>query len=292
MSALRCWTLVLLTACACAREAPPAPPEDQTLARNAAAGKNALQLDRPQEATLQFEAALKQAEARDDLTAIVEISFNLAVSQLRANQPHDALATAQHAQAELARRGSAPLPRLQLVEATALYRTGEADEADALAATVEAGGDPEAAAGASFLRGLMADERGDEGGLQDALARLSTADGAVREADRLELQARLALRQNRTDAARTAALQAAEIRQTGLDYRGMARTLAVAAAAAERAGESEAAATLYLRAGRSAAAQADPTQARPWLQQAMRLTQDPETRAAAARALEGLTISD
>jgi hypothetical protein len=290
----RCWLLLFLAACGCgcAREAPPAPPEDQVLARNAAAGQNALRLDRPEEAVAQFQAALKQAEARDDLAAMVEISFNLAVSQLRANRPQDALLTARRAQEELARRAGPPSPALQLVEATALYRTGNSDQADALAAGIETGADGESAAGASFLRGLIADDAGDAGRVQDALMRLSAAGGPVREADRLELQARLALRQNHHASARAAALQAADIRQNGLDYRGMARALAVAGFAAERSGEPQAAANLYLRAGRSAAAQSDPVTARLWLEQALKLTSDPATSAAASGALASLQVGD
>ena len=284
----RCWLLLLLAVCACAPHPPPAPPEDQTLVRNTEAGTNALRLDRPEEATAQFQAALKQAEARDDLNAIVEISFNLAVAQLRANRPRDALATAERAQEELARRGAAASSSLRLLEATALYRTGDPAQADALAAGIEASADVDAAAGASYLRGLIADEAGNETGLQDALGRLSAGGGPVRQADRLELQARLAIRRNDYQGARAAALQAAEIRQTGLDYRGMARALAVAGSAAERSGEAEAAADLYLRAGRSAAAQSDAATARPWLEQARKLTRDPATDAAAALALANL----
>jgi hypothetical protein len=59
--------LLILVALGCARHAPPAPPEDQTLTRNSAAGQNALRPDRPAEAAAQFEAARKQAEARDAL---------------------------------------------------------------------------------------------------------------------------------------------------------------------------------------------------------------------------------
>lgn len=99
------------------------------------------------------------------------------------------------------------------------------------------------------------------------------------------LQARLALRQDDLADARVAAMQAAGIRQEAFDYRGMARALAVAALAAERAGDGEAAADLYLRAGRSAAAQSDADTARPWLKRVLGLTKDPDTEAAAKAAL-------
>jgi hypothetical protein len=252
------------------------------------AGRLAFDLDRPSEAVAQYHAALRQAEARDDLAAIGDLSFNLAVAQLRANQPQDALATAQVARAELLRRGSTPFPALGLAEATALYRMGEGRKADSLASEIEKSGDADAASGASFLRGLIADETGDVAGLRGAVARLAGVAAPVPEADRLELQARLALRQNDLSSAGTWAIRAAAIRQEILDYRGMARALAVAGSSAERSGKLEAAADLYLRAGRSAAAQSDPGTARPWLEHVLRLTGDPATAEAAKTALTEL----
>ena len=280
--------LMLLAACGGAKDQPAGPPEDRTLTRHEQAGKIAYDLDRPDEAVLQFEAALKQAQARDDLQAIGDLSFNLAVAQLRANRAEDALATTRQARAELIRRGSQPFPSLILAESTALYRLGRQEEADALAAEIEAAGDADAAAGASFLRGVIADESGNVDGLRGALSRLSGATAPLREADRQELQARLALRQDDLGGARAAATQAASIRQEALDYRGMARALAVAALAAERAGELEPAADLYLRAGRSAAVQSDAATARPWLEKALALTKDADTALAARTALQQL----
>lgn len=279
--------LLLLAACGGAQNEPAGPPQDQTLARHEQAGQIAYGLDRPAEAVAQFEAALKQAQARDDLQAISELSFNLAVAQLRANRAQDALATTQQARAELIRRGSQPFPALILAEATALYRLGRREEADALAAAIEAGSDVDTAAGASFLRGLLADEAGDIAGIAAALGRLGGA-APLRQADRLELQARLALHQEDFAGAGNAALQSAGIRQEALDYRGMARALAVAGLAAERAGDTEAAAGLYLRAGRSAAAQADADTAKPWLQHVLELTRDASTVEAANLALDSL----
>jgi hypothetical protein len=283
--------LLLLAACSTQRAAPPPPPQDQTLVRHEEAGRIASGMNRPEEAVAQFQAGLRQAQARDDLAAISNLSFNLAVAQLGANRPQDALTTATQARAELARRGGKPSPALGLVEATALYRLGQRDKADALAAEIQSSNDRDAAAGASFLRGLIADDAGSEAGLRDALAHLSNATEPLRRADRLELRARLALRQEDFSRARSAALQAADIRQQALDYRGMARALALSAAAAERAGEREAAADLYLRAGRSAAAQSDAETARPWLERALNLTRDSSTRDAAELALTQLDQS-
>jgi hypothetical protein len=280
--------LLLLAACSNSEEEPAGPPEDQALMRHEEAGRIAYRLDRPDEAVAQFEAALKQAQARDDLQAIGDVSFNLAVAHLRANRPEDALTVTRLARAELVRRGSRPFPSLLLAEATALYRLGKRAEADSFAADIEGAGDADAAAGASFLRGLVADEAGNERDLRDAVARLSQASAPLRVADRLELQARLALRQDNLAGARADALQAAQIRQEALDYRGMARALAVGALAALRAGDRELAAGLYLRAGRSAAAQGDGNTARPWLEEVLRLTKDSATEEAARMALAAL----
>jgi len=287
------WVLLLLpllslAACGSTDNARKAQPEDQTLARHEQAGNIASSLDRPTEAIAQYEAALKQAEARDDLTQITKLSFSLAVAQLRANRPADAVATATRAAAEIKRRGGAPFPALTLAEATAHYRMGNSAKADEMASELEASAPSEIADGASFLRGVIADERNDDAGLRAALGRIADRKAPVQRADWRELEARLALRHDQFSAARSAALEAAAIRQTILDYRGMARALYVAALAAERAGDSQGAADLYLRAGRSAAAQGDTTTARPWLEQALRLTHNSDVTEAAQSALDRL----
>ncbi|HET6160055.1 MAG TPA: hypothetical protein VFE34_17045 [Dongiaceae bacterium] len=288
---LSIFLLLLIAACSSADEAQEEQPADQTLARHERAGDIASSLDRPDEAVAQYQAALKQAEARDDLTEIASLSFSLAVAQLRANKPEDALATATRARAEIQRRGGSPIPALALAEATAHYRTGNAAKADQMAAELEQGQSGEIADGASFLRGMIADERNDEAGLRAAVRRITAQATPVRRADRRELEARLAVRQDDLPGARAAALEAAEIRQEMLDYRGMARALSVAAIAAERAGDTEGAADLYLRAGRSAAAQSDPVTARLWLDQALRLTRNPGTAEAVSAALTFLDES-
>jgi len=281
--------LLFLAACGGSNPPPAGPPQDQTMVRYQEAGHIAYDLDRPQEAVRQFEEALRQAEARDDLAAIAELSFNLAVAQLRANAPQDALATTARIRAELGRRGASPAPALLLAEATALYRTNDAKAADTLAAEIEATSDPDVSAGASFLRGLISDETNDIDGLQAAYQRLGSAKTPIRLADRQELEARLALRQDNAAQAWSAALQSANTRQEILDYRGMARSLSVAGKAAEQAGDNEAAADFYLRAGRSAAAQGDAVTARPWLEKTRELSRDPAIDDAAERALAMLS---
>jgi hypothetical protein len=192
------WMLVLLVVIILAgcggRSQPAAAPQDTVLQRHAEAAQSALSLEHPADAAAQYKAAFVQAEARDDAKAIGDYGYDLAVAQLAANQPREARASARLTQRELARRGVAAFPALVLTEAVALYRTGARAEADGLAAQVEAGSDPAAAARATFLRGLIADETGDGAGLNAALTRLAHPTSSEDRADVYELTARRDMR--------------------------------------------------------------------------------------------------
>jgi hypothetical protein len=111
------------------------------------------------------------------------------------------------------------------------------------------------------------------------------------EADFAELAARLALRRSDPARAQQQAARAAELRQATLDYRGLARALAVEGVAAEHTGD-KAAADLLLRAGRSAAAQGDKASARVWLRRATSLAAGQPVGYAAADLLRGLNQDD
>ena len=262
--------LALLSGCSGSAPDPTAPLADATLQRETNAGRLAYELERDEEAATQYRVALTRAQERDDLEAIGDIGYNLTVAELRANTPDRALADVRATRAEFERRGAEPFPALLLAEATALYRIGAVAEADRAAQPIQRAADADAAARATFLRGLIADERGDEAGLSAAVDRLSGAKTQALEADFAELAAWLALRRSDPVRARQQAARAAELRQQTLDYRGLARALAIEGVAAERAGD-DAAADLFLRAGRSAAAQGDKADARKWLRRATSL---------------------
>jgi len=263
-------------------------PVDPVMARYADAGQAALALERPEQAIAQYRDALARAHERDDTEAIGDFGFNLAIAELRAGQTNEALTTARQTEAELTRRGVAEVAGLQLVEAVALYRTGQPVQADALTVRVETSSDRDAATRAAFLRGLIADEAGNTAGLRAALGRMTGARGAEAEADAAELSARLALRDGDAARARAGAERAAEMRRDVMDYRGLARCLALAAEATSRAGDSAAAARLYLRAGGSAAAQGDKPAATRWLNQAIILSRDPQLTQSARATLASL----
>ena len=263
-------------------------PTDETLQRQIDAGHLALQLERPEEAVARYQDALKRAQARDDLAAIGDLGYNLAVAELEANHPDKALEVARSTDQEVKRRGGVAFAGLTLVEATALYRTGDLDAADELAKKVTASGDSEAAARATFLGGLIADDHGDEAGLAAATQALKASTDPSLQVDAKELEARLSLRQKSFAAAQQEAEQAAELRQKTLDYRGMARALAVGGEAASDAGDAKAASDLYLRAGRSAAAQDDVDLARKWLEESARLATEDSVRNEANDLLKSL----
>jgi hypothetical protein len=272
----------------CGSGHPPTTPEDTTLHQSVRAAGVAISLERPEEAAIEYERALERARARDDAAAIGDYGYDLAVTQLVANHPKQALATVRMTRTELALRGTASFPALDLTEAYALYRIGQKEASDQMATRVEADTDPVAAARASFLRGLIADEKGDTVELDAALARLARPISADQQADVDELLARRDLRQGAVDAATSEAERAANLRRTDLDYRDMARALALAADAEVRVGNREVAAEFYMRAGQSAAAQRDTDMARLWLQLAMELGNDPMLREAARHAIAEL----
>jgi len=259
-------------------------PIDPVLERHSRAGHAAISLDQPAQAIRQYSEAL----ARDDAAAIGNLAFNLAVAQMQAGQSEAALLTFRDTSTELTRRHETVPAALQLAGATALYRLGRLPEADAAAAPIEAASDRDTAMRAVFLRGLIADDNGDAVRLRAAAARLAVAQEPEGLADQHELAARLALRDRDPGRARAEAERAATLRRELLDYRALARCLALAARAAEQNKDIAAAADLYLRAGRSAAAQGEKGWARQWLLRAISLGQDAAFSAEARASLAAI----
>jgi hypothetical protein len=287
----RSFSLILLAALAlsaCGGKQQTTTPEDELLRLDAGAADAAMSLERSGAAIVQYRRAFERARARDDASAIGDYGYDLAVAQLVANQPRQALASVRMTRVELARRGAPSFPALDLAEATADYRIGERQESDRLAIVAASGADPGVAAHAVFLRGLIADDGGDAGGLDEAISRLGQPTSDDQRADLAELSARRDMRQGAFEAAATEAARAANLRRSILDYRGMARALSVAGDAEARSGDAQAAAAFYMRAGQSAAALGDAQSARPWLRRSMRLGNDRTLHEAAKSALAGL----
>jgi tetratricopeptide (TPR) repeat protein len=251
------------------------PPPDTQLDQANNAGTQALSMDLPAVAVRQYKLALKRAYERDDVAAIGDIGCNLALAQTRTGDPQAALDTVRETRGELDRRHAEVPAELILVQAAAAYRNGDSAGADGAAQEVlaRAPTDPDTVRRAWYIRGIVAAERGDGATLGQAIAALPAAPAAVAkpsavDGDRPELVGRAALLDGRPSDALVAFEQAADDRRQILDYRGMARALALAGDAALRANDTADAASFYLRAGRSMLLQGDKPAAQPLLRRA------------------------
>jgi hypothetical protein len=259
-----------LAACGGGDPADPGPPPDARLDQANRAGSQALSMDMPGLAVRQYKTALQRAYERDDAGAIADVSYNLALAQMRAGDAKAAIVTVRDAQRDLERR-RAPVPaELFLVLAAASYRANDLAAADSAAqeALSRTSSDSDTNPRAWFIRGLVAAQRGDGAALAQAIAALPPSKQADLQADRQELEGRAALLGNNPAEALALLQRAAANRQQALDYRGMARALASAADAAQRSGQTSEAADLLLRAGRSALLQGDTATALPLLRRA------------------------
>jgi hypothetical protein len=282
-------TIVVLTAltpAGCGSAPAQRPPEDQTLVRNERLARLSFEQERLDQAATLYRQALDRAYERDDLQAIADLGYNFAVIDLQRGQVATALATAQSTRAEIIRRGATPSAELLLVESVALYRRGSSTDAVVLADAVVTAPDvgPETRARAIFVLGLAAADRADAASLAEAAAALSPTLDEEIVADRQELEGRLALLRGDSAGALAKFLAVADLRRTALEYRGMARALALAGGAATAAARAAEAADLYLRAGRSAQVQDDRDNAGAWLRAARDLGERSGARAVAAEA--------
>jgi hypothetical protein len=270
-------------------------PEDPTLVRTERLARLSFEQERPDQAATLYRQALDRAYERDDLQAIADLAYNLAVVELHRGQAVSVVATTRAARGEIVRRGADPAPELLLAEAVALYRQGSSGATE-MASTVAAApnADPETRARAIFVQGLVAADSRNAGTLAAAVAALDPAVGEEIAADGRELEGRLALLRSDWIGAIAALLSVADYRRDALDYRGMARALALAGSAAESAGRDAEAADLYLRAGRSAQLQDDRPQAQAWLIRALTLGKrsgEPAIAAEASVRLDVLTTA-
>ncbi len=276
------WTgLVLLLALAACTDA-----QISTADNN---GTTAMRSGHATEAVHDYRTALARAQAQDDGGAIATTGTNLAIAELAANQPREALTDARALQAELTKRGRRPPPTLDLVIATALYRMGDMPGTAAAAETVAALPNQAIALRGRFLMGLAADAQHDTAGLLAASLVLDSRNDPVSVADATELRARLALARGEAPAARAQAMAAVKLRTELGDDRGVARCAALAADAATASGAPADAAELYLRAGQGAAAIGDEAEACLWLTKAQSMTKDETVAREAALALANLS---
>lgn len=266
-------TAVILTVSGCGSSPPKqkdsAP--DADLERFNRAARLAFDKDRLQQAASFYRKALDRAYVRDDIAAILDAQYNLAICLINLQAYDEALAVVQHANSEMALAGRGNSLDFFLLEATILHSNENSAEAwkitDKILAT------PTQASSViksktHFLRGLIASKQGDLDQLRAAIAALGQPQQIQLRADRQELVGHLAMAEKNGDAAVEAFDAAAKLRREALDYRGMVKVLALAGNAGEKAGRAKEASIRYLRAGRSAGLQGLFDDALKWLNRA------------------------
>ena len=262
---------------------------DEEFERTNRAARMAFDNGKLQQAVGLYHQALDRAYVLDDLNAIVDSHYNLAVCLTGLNSYVGALERVNQSKAELARTNQRIPADIHLLEATIVYRMGKPDDAWQLTDTILL--DPSRLSEAvqsktHFLRGLIASEWGDINQLRNEIASLGEPSTVGLRADREELIGRLAMAQSNWNEAIEAFDRTAEFRRENFNYSEMVSALAMAARACEQAGKLSEASKRYLRAGRSAARQGENRDALNWLSRAEKLAGEAgdETTANQARS--------
>jgi tetratricopeptide (TPR) repeat protein len=247
---------------------------DEEFERTNRAARMAYDNGKLQQAVSLYNQALERAYVLDDLNAIVDSQYNLAVCLAGMNSYAEALERVNQSKAELARTNQNIPADILLLEATVVHRMGKLKDAWQLTDMILL--DPSRLSEAiqsktHFLRGLIAAERGDIHQLRREIASLGEPSTVGLRADREELIGRLAMAESNWNEAIEAFDRTAEFRQDDFDYSEMANALALAARACEQAGKLSEASKRYLRAGRSASRQGENRDALNWLNRAEKL---------------------
>ena len=247
---------------------------DEEFERTNRAARMAFDNGRLQQAVGLYNQALDRAYVLDDLNAIVDSHYNLAVCLTGLNSHVEALERVNQSKAELARTNQSIPADILLLEATIGYRMGKLEDAWQLTDKILL--DPSRLSEAiqsktHFLRGLIASEWDDINQLRNEIASLGKPSTVGLQADRQELVGRLAMAESNWKEAIEAFDSAAEFRRENFNYSEMVSALAMAARACEQAGKLSEASKRYLRAGRSAARQGENRDALNWLSRAEKL---------------------
>ncbi len=262
------------------------------LERTNQAARTVFEQQNYEQAESLYRETLEIAYTRDNLEAIVDAQYNVAVCLLRLESYDEALGMVHQTRNELSRSQLAVPEYMSLLEATILYRQGNYDAAWAL--TEHSVTTPPQTSGQStnrahFLRGLIAVRRGKTRQLRTEIAAMGEPTDPRLQADYRELSGHLALAEDRWETAIRAFTEAAKLRSDTGDYRGMVRVLAVVGDVFERAGQPSEAANHFLRGGRSAAIQGANSEASELLTRATRLAEQVGDHKTAQDAQEHLS---
>lgn len=273
---LALWVIAATSACGSRQPPEPSIPVDENLERTGRSANMAFGKGAYEESADLYRETLEYAYARDDRGVIVDTQYNLALTLLRLGALEEARDAVEGAKSELSRGAQAIPADLQLLDATLLFHTGRTEAAWEMSEQLLANSsnaEPEVRSRLHFLRGLIADERGDIERLRTSVAALETAGDAAFDADRTELRGRLEMAEQNWSAAADTFAVAAALHREALDYPNMVRALAMAGEASERIGRLPEAAVFFFRAGRSASRLEMDQQAIDWLTQAQQLAE-------------------
>jgi tetratricopeptide (TPR) repeat protein len=247
------------------------PAIDEDLERFNRAAQQAFDSGRLQQAASFYRKALGRAYIRDDFRAVLDAQYNMAICLINLQSYAEAFEVILQAKTEMAMAGYSREPDFLLLEATVLHLREDSDGAwkitdQILVATPQASSIVQSKT--HFLRGLIASKQGDTDKLREAIVSIGQPNLPLLRADRHELLGHLAMAEQNWDEAVNAFEAATELRREARDYRGLAKSLALAGRASEKAGHADEASVRYLRAGRSAALQGQFDEALNWLNQA------------------------
>jgi tetratricopeptide (TPR) repeat protein len=263
--------ILVFGGCGSSAQVQKGPAIDEDLERFNRAAQQAFDNGRLQQAASFYQKALDRAYIRDDFRAVSDAQYNMAICLINLQFYAKALEVIQQAKTETAMAGQRPAADFLLLEATVVCLRGDLDAARKITDQILAV-TPQASAIVQsktyFLRGLIANKEGDTDRLREAIVSMGQPNLPQLRADRYELSGHLAMAEQYWDGAINAFEAATELRREARDYRGMAKALALAGNASEKAGHANEAAVSYLRAGRSAALQGQFDDALSWLNQA------------------------
>jgi tetratricopeptide (TPR) repeat protein len=266
--------ILVIGGCGSSAQVQKGPTIDEDLERFNHAAQQAFDSGRLQQAASFYRKALERAYIRDDLKAALDAQYNMAICLINLQSDAEAFEVIQQAKSEMAMAGESREADFLLLEATVLLLREDLDAAwkitdQILALTPRASSIVQ---GRTYsLRGLIASQQGNTDRLREAIVSMGQPNSPVLRADRHALLGHLAMAEQHWDAAVNEFVAATDLRREARDYRGMAKALALAARASEKAGHADEASVRYLRAGRSAALQGQYDDAWNWLNQAQQI---------------------
>ena len=284
--------ILLLGSCQTAIPQKSVEPADERFQQFNSAARTAFHQGNIPQAESLYEESLNRAYIRDDLPAIVDAKYNLAVCRLRLGRYADALETIQSAKHIAKDNPDVFTAELWVLEAQILFRMGRMDDAWNLSEqwlTAKGNRSPETSAMMHALRGRIACRRPDTQRARAELAAMGDVTGDLLLAEQAELSGCIALLEEDWQSAIKAFEMETSLRRRALHYAGMAEALGSAGLAFEKQGDLGRAADRYLRAGRSAQLQDMHEEARAWLTRALALASRAGDQETAREARERLS---